>query len=229
MGWERNGLLWYISYKWGSWILVYLLSNSLVGEIMGLANPTWQTELCHLGGGMTWVKVVFSYNFQCILFFFFLLQCFCVFFFFFSKLVLLQVLSCLWVTVQDSVLRASWTMADWLGPLDMAHSIRILDEVLYTYYLMHRWARLFSCSLMYGARPHISHKCTFICGWNKLLLLMGGNTMRNVLFSPIGDITCPGMILSSENKRVSQSSPILPSWSLWPEEFVSLVEMTAMN
>lgn len=150
-------------------------------------------------------------------------------FFFFWKLVLLQVLSCLWVTVQDSVLRASWTMADWLGPLDMAHSIRILDEVLYTYYLMHRWARLFSCSLMYGARPHISHKCTFICGWNKLLLLMGGNTMRNVLFSPIGDITCPGMILSSENKRVSQSSPILPSWSLWPEEFVSLVEMTAMN
>ena len=134
---------------------------------MGLANPTWQTELCHLGGGMTWVKVVFSYNFQCILFFFFPFFFFYIFFFFFKvflflisfglrsyflslfllqcsrlfffwKLVLLQVLSCLWVTVQDSVLRASWTMADWLGPLDMAHSIRILDEVLYTYYLMHR-------------------------------------------------------------------------------------------
>lgn len=82
MGWERNGLLWYISYKWGSWILVYLLSNSLVGELMGLANPTWQTELCHLGGGMTWVKGGLFLQFSMHSFFFFLLQCSRLFFFF---------------------------------------------------------------------------------------------------------------------------------------------------
>ena len=49
-----------IACNWGSWILICMLSVSLVGGIMDLAGFPWQTELCNFGGTMTWVKGEFS-------------------------------------------------------------------------------------------------------------------------------------------------------------------------
>ena len=64
---RKMGLYGNITCNWGSRILIYMLSVFLVGEIMDLAGFSWYTELCHSGGGMTWIKGNFSSNLlQCI-------------------------------------------------------------------------------------------------------------------------------------------------------------------
>ena len=48
----------------------------------------------------------------------------------------------------------------------------------------------------------------------QIVVVDGGDTTRDVLFSHVADVTCPGTVLSSGNKGVSQGTLILPSWNL---------------